>query len=329
MGLNAQNAGRVGQPRLSTCERAPTALLKARRSLLIRWVLSAQFEFGLPGLRFVFGQTEAVQIHGGQNRSVKILFHGGDASLLLGFVLRIVVIEENRLRLGFGGKLSEAVDGEMFLFHVRGKLLFAGRRPVVTGSHLVNEAAQLVQTLLDFGNENVGARRKFHDRITGTGVSGKYHHAMGRLNTVGIGLEMRAELLRHERVMGILGGRDLNLVIAVNNSFAVDFMDDKGTGQAMVWPTKLEPGFFRSKHFKGNADVAKGGFDQFARLRRPLDIDLPRVGGEIKVEVIVGHHVDEAEVMVRVQVGKEDGSNRFRRNPNLDQATDGPSPTVD
>jgi len=140
---------------------------------------------------------------------------------------------------------------------------------------------------------------------------------------------MRAELRRHERVMRILGGRDLNFVVAVNNSLTNDFVGDEGTGQAMVRPAKLEPGLFRGKHFKGNADVVKGGFDQFARLRRPVDIDLPRVGGEIKVEVIVGHHVDEAEIMVRVQMGKEDRSNRFRWNPNLDQAPDGSNATVD
>src|SRR5215469_12569292 len=140
---------------------------------------------------------------------------------------------------------------------------------------------------------------------------------------------MRAELRRHERVMRILGGRDLNFVVAVNHSLAIDFVGDKGTGQPMVRSAKLEPRPFRGKHFKGNADVMKGGFDQFTRLRRPVDIDLPRVGGEIKVEVIVGHHVDEAEIVVRVQVGKEDGSNPFRWNSNLYQALDSSYATVD
>ena len=100
--------------------------------------------------------------------------------------------------------------------------------------------------------------------------------------------------------MRILGSRDLNFVVAVNNSLAIDFVDDKGTSQAMVRPAKLEAGLFRREHFKGNADVMKGSVDQFARLRRPVDIDLPRVRGEIKVEVIVRHYVDEAEIMVRV-----------------------------
>src|ERR1043165_1104018 len=117
---------------------------------------------------------------------------------------------------------------------------------------------------------------------------------------------MCTKLRWHERVMRILGGRDLNFVVSVNNSFAIHFVGDKGTGQATVRPAKLEPGPFRGKHFKRNADVVKGGFDQFARLRRPVDIYLSRVRGEIKAEVIVGHQVDEAEIMVRVQVGKED-----------------------
>src|SRR5215469_5758835 len=140
---------------------------------------------------------------------------------------------------------------------------------------------------------------------------------------------MRAELSRHQPVMRIFGGCDLNFVVAVNNSLAIVFVGDKWTRQTMVRPAKLEPRLFRGKHFKGNADVLKGGFDQFARLRRPVDIDLPRVGGKIKVEVIVGHHVDEAEIVVRVQVGKEDGSNPFRWNSNLYQALDSSYATVD
>src|SRR5579872_3182130 len=139
---------------------------------------------------------------------------------------------------------------------------------------------------------------------------------------------MRTELRRHERVMGILGGRDLNFVVVVNNSVAIDFMGDKGTGQAMVWAPKLEAGLFRGKQFEGNADVVKGGFHQFARLGRPVDTNLPRIRGEVKVEVIVGHHINEADVMVRVQVSKEDGCNRFRWNSGLDQAPDGSSTTV-
>src|SRR5689334_22038932 len=140
---------------------------------------------------------------------------------------------------------------------------------------------------------------------------------------------MRAELRRHKRVMRILRGRDLNFVVAVNNSLGIDFVSDEGTGQAVVRPAKLEPGLFRGKHFKGNADVVKGGFDHFARSWRPVDVDLLRVGGEINVEVIVGHHVDKAEIMVRVQVGKENRSNRFRWNPSLDQAPDGSNAAVD
>src|SRR5579883_49130 len=136
---------------------------------------------------------------------------------------------------------------------------------------------------------------------------------------------MRTKLRRHESVVRILDGRNLNFVVAINNSIAIDFVSDKGTGQAMVRPAKAEPGSFRGKHFKGNADVVKGGVDQFARFRRPVDIDLPRAGGE----VIIGHHVDEAEIMIRVQVGKEDRSNRFRWNSNLDQAPDGSNATVD
>ncbi len=58
----------------------------------------------------------------------------------------------------------------------------------------------------------------------------------------------------------------------------------------------------------------------------PIDIDLPRVGGEVKVEVIVGHQVDGAEIMVRVQVAKEDCSNRFRWNPKLDPGAGCPMP---
>src|SRR5215469_6299066 len=96
---------------------------------------------------------------------------------------------------------------------------------------------------------------------------------------------MRAELLRHEDVMRILGGGDLNFVVAVNNSLSIHFVGDKRTGQAMVRSTKLE--------------------------------------------VIVGHHVDEAEIMVRVQMGKEDGSNPFRWNSNLYQALDSSDATVD
>src|SRR5579859_1723358 len=129
--------------------------------------------------------------------------------------------------------------------------------------------------------------------------------------------------------MGIFGSRDLNFVVVINHSVAIELVGDKGTGQAMVRPAKLEPGLFRGKDFKGNADVVKGGFDQFAGLRRPVDIDLPRVGGEIKVEKIIGHHVHEAKIMVRVQVGKEDRSNGFRWDPNLDQAPDGSNATVD
>jgi hypothetical protein len=100
--------------------------------------------------------------------------------------------------------------------------------------------------------------------------------------------------------MRILGGRDLNFVVAVDNAFVIDFVRDKRTGQAMGRPAKLESGFFRGKYFKGNADVVNGSFDQFARLRRPVDINLPRVGGEIKAEVVVCHDVDEAQIMVRV-----------------------------
>ena len=113
----------------------------ARRLLLIRCILPARLEFSLLRSRFVLRQTEAVQIHRRQNRSLKILLHGGDASLLIRFVFRVIVTEENRLYLGFRGKFSEAVHREMFLFHVRSKLLFAGRRPVVLGSHMVNEPA--------------------------------------------------------------------------------------------------------------------------------------------------------------------------------------------
>src|SRR5579872_2785266 len=140
---------------------------------------------------------------------------------------------------------------------------------------------------------------------------------------------MSAELRRHERVMRILGGRDLNFVVAVNGSLAVDFIGDKRTGQSMVRPAKLEPGLFRGKYFKGNADVVKGGFDQLGRLRWPVDIDLARVGGEIKVKIIVGHQVDEPEIMVRMQVGEEDRSDRFRGNPGLDQPPDSSNAAVD
>src|SRR5581483_7618248 len=108
---------------------------------LVRCILPARFELGLLRLRFVPRQAEPVQVHRRQNRSLKILLHAGDASLLLRFVLRIIMIKNNRLYLRFRGKFSKAIDGEMFLLHVGGKLLFAGRRPVVPCSHLVNEPA--------------------------------------------------------------------------------------------------------------------------------------------------------------------------------------------
>ncbi len=293
-----------------------------------RGILPARFEFSLVRLRFVLRQTEPIQIHRRKNRSLKILFHAGYARLLLRIVLRVVVIEDNRVYLGFRGKFAQAVHGEMFLLHVRGKFLFAGRWPVVLGSHLVDESRMLLGTFLNFRNQNVGALRQFHHRITGPGVAGKYHHALGRLDAVRIGLEMCSELRRHERVMRILGGRDLNFIVTVNNAIALDLVGNKGTGQAMVRPAQLEPGLARGRHFKGNAEVVKGGFHQFAGLRRPVDIDLSRIRAEIEAEVIVGHHVGEAEIMVRVQVGKENRSNRFRGNSRLDQAADGPNATV-
>jgi len=45
--------------------------------------------------------------------------------------------------------------------------------------------------------------------------------------------------------MRILRSRDLDFVVLVNNSLATDFVGDKGTGQAMARPAKLEPGLFR------------------------------------------------------------------------------------
>ena len=73
----------------------------------------------------------------------------------------------------------------------------------------------------------------------------------------------------------------------------------------------------------------KRGVDQLARLRRAVDVDRLRRAGLIQGEEIVGHHVGEAEIVVRMKVRQEDSPDRLGRDARLEHASHRTDAAVD
>src|SRR5581483_6713712 len=112
-------------------------------------------------------------------------------------------------------------------------------------------------------------------------------------------------MIRHQRVVGILGCGDADLVVSKNRTVPVEFMGNEGIRELSVDDAEARR-VFGCEVSESHGDEAERGIDKLPGLRRSVDLDVVvRRSGTLE-EKVIGHDVGQAEIMIRVKVREED-----------------------
>src|SRR6185312_202810 len=120
--------------------------------------------------------------------------------------------------------------------------------------------------------------------------------------------------------MGILGGCDLNDFVLIDEAVALNFMRHERISELAIPKACPYSARLCRECSEPKRNVAEAGVHHVFGLRRSVNVDCLRGAGGIQPEEIIAHYISEAEIVVRVKMGKENCPDIFGRDVGFEHA---------
>src|SRR6185437_2025398 len=124
--------------------------------------------------------------------------------------------------------------------------------------------------------------------------------------------------------MRVLRGDDPDFVVLEDDAVPIELVTHERT---LVAPIRTRWEIYERP--KPDRDEVKSRVHELSRLRRPVDVDWLRPAARALPEEIVGHDVGEAESVIGMKMGEEDGRDLLGPDASADHPAHGSNAAVD